>query len=80
MKDDFLLKFKNFVKRIVKHAKPAVLFRIKNNKTCETGCFTKHEISRNGNAGNPTHNPNDNLHDNPHDNPHDNAYYKTIAM
>jgi hypothetical protein len=47
MKEDFHLKFKNFVKRIAKHA---VSFRtgIKNNETCETGCFAKHEISRNG--------------------------------
>jgi hypothetical protein len=48
MKDDFQLKFKNFVKRIAKHAKRAVLFRIKNNEICETGCFAKHEISQNG--------------------------------
>jgi hypothetical protein len=45
MKDDFQLKF--FVKRIAKDAKRAVSFRIKNNETCETGCFAKHEISRN---------------------------------
>jgi hypothetical protein len=45
MKDDFQLKYKNFVKRIAKHA---VSFRIKDNETCETGCFAKHEISRNG--------------------------------
>jgi hypothetical protein len=37
MKDDFQLKFKNFVKRIVKHAKWAVSFCIKNNETGETG-------------------------------------------
>jgi hypothetical protein len=47
MKDDFQLKFKNFVKRIAKHAKRAVSFRIKNNETWETGCFAKHKISRN---------------------------------
>jgi hypothetical protein len=41
MKEDFQLKFKNFVKRITKHAKWAVSFRIKNNETCETGCFAK---------------------------------------
>jgi hypothetical protein len=44
MKDDFQLKFKNFVKRIAKHAKRAVSFHIKNNETCKTGCFVKHEI------------------------------------
>jgi hypothetical protein len=32
MKEDFQLKFKNFVKRIAKHAKWAVSFRIKNNE------------------------------------------------
>jgi hypothetical protein len=48
MKEDFQLKFKHFVKRIAKHAKWAVSFRIKNNETCETDCFAKHEISRNG--------------------------------
>jgi hypothetical protein len=48
MKEDFQLKLKNFVKRIAKHAKWSVSFRIKNNETCETGCFAKHEISRNG--------------------------------
>jgi hypothetical protein len=48
MKEDFQLKFKNFVKRIAKHTKWAVSFRITNNETCETGCFAKHEISRNG--------------------------------
>jgi hypothetical protein len=36
------------MKRIAKHAKLAVSFRIKNNETCKTGCFAKHEISRNG--------------------------------
>jgi hypothetical protein len=47
MKDDFQLKFKNFMKRIAKHA---ASFRtgIKNNETCETGCFAQREISRNG--------------------------------
>jgi hypothetical protein len=25
-----------------------LFFHIKNNETCETGCFVKHEISRNG--------------------------------
>jgi hypothetical protein len=30
------------------HAKRVVLFCIKNNETCETGCFAKHKISRNG--------------------------------
>jgi hypothetical protein len=48
MKDDFQLKFKKLLKRIAKHAKRAVSFRIKNNETCETGCFAKHEILRNG--------------------------------
>jgi hypothetical protein len=32
MKDDFELKFKNFVKRIAKHEKRAVSFRIKKTK------------------------------------------------
>jgi hypothetical protein len=45
MKVDVQLKFKNFVKRMAKHA---VSFRIKNNKTFETGCFEEHEILRNG--------------------------------
>jgi hypothetical protein len=48
MKEDFQLKFKNFVKRIAKHAKWAVSFCIIKNETCKTGCFAKHEISRNG--------------------------------
>jgi hypothetical protein len=48
MKDDFQLKFKNFVKKIGKHAKRAVSFGNKNNETCETGCFAKHKILRNG--------------------------------
>jgi hypothetical protein len=48
MKDDFQLKFKNLVKRIAKHSEWAVSFRIKNNETCKTGCFAKHEILRNG--------------------------------
>jgi hypothetical protein len=32
MKDDFELKFENFMKRIAKHAKRAVSFRIKKMK------------------------------------------------
>jgi hypothetical protein len=49
MKDDFQLKFKNFLKEL--QNMPNGLFRfvpIKNSKTCETGCFVKHKISRNG--------------------------------
>jgi hypothetical protein len=36
------------MERIAKHGKWAVSFGIKNNETCETGCFAKHKILRNG--------------------------------
>jgi hypothetical protein len=35
------------VKRVVKQAKPAFSYRIKDNETCETGRFAKSEILRN---------------------------------